>query len=163
VVVTINNEGSYVSFCSQKVSHQSLTWGMTLRSAEVIFSLFKKLWTKKYPSSRFNHLSTPSVFILPSNTGISKFICTLKGVVPPLEEDASHVSRCRRICAKLSIILFLCCVRASSSNILKGYLVPSSFFSPATRGRSGVRELWSSRETSLRPNSLYSYFVGDMH
>jgi hypothetical protein len=41
--VTENNEVSSVSFCSQKVSHQSLTWGTTLRSAKVIFSLFENL------------------------------------------------------------------------------------------------------------------------
>jgi hypothetical protein len=58
VAMTENNEVSSVSFFSQKVSHQSLTWGTTLRSAKVIFSLFEKLWTEKYPSSRFNHLST---------------------------------------------------------------------------------------------------------
>ena len=80
-----------------------------------------------------------------------------------IEEDASPVGSRRRICAKLSIISFLCCVRASSINSLKGSPVPSSFFSPAMGGRLGVRELLSSRETSSRPNSLYSDLVGDMH
>jgi hypothetical protein len=91
VVATINNEGSSISFFSHKVSHQSLTRGMTLRSAKVIFSLLKKLWIEKYPYSRFNHLSTTSVSILPSNIEISKLICTLKGATPLLEEDASPV------------------------------------------------------------------------
>jgi hypothetical protein len=58
-----NNEVSSVFFCSQKVSHESLTWEMTLRSAKVIVSLFEKLWIEKYPSSRFNHLSTTSASI----------------------------------------------------------------------------------------------------
>jgi hypothetical protein len=111
------------------VSHQSLTWGTTLRSEKVIFSLSKKLWNKKYPSSRFNHLSTTSASISPSNNGISKFTYTLKGVAWPLDEDASLMGNHRRIYAKLSIILFLCRVRDSSSNILIGSRTPSSFFS----------------------------------
>jgi hypothetical protein len=43
VVMNVNNEGSSVSFFSQKVSHQYLTWGTALRSTNIIFSLFKKL------------------------------------------------------------------------------------------------------------------------
>ena len=35
-----------------------------------------------YPSNKFNHLSTTSSSILPSNIWISKLTCTLKGVVP---------------------------------------------------------------------------------
>jgi hypothetical protein len=136
---------------------------MALRSAKVIFSLFEKLWTEKYPSSRFNHLSTTFASIQPSNIVISKFICTLKGVAPPLEEDASPVGSLQRICVKLSIILFLCCVRDSSINSLKGSPVPSSFFSPTMRCLLSVRDLFSSRETISRPNSLYSNLVGDMH
>jgi hypothetical protein len=97
VAATVNNEGSSVSFFSQKVSHQSLTWGMALRSEKVIFSLFKKLWTEKYPSSRFNHLSTTYASIRTSNIGISNLIFTLKGVAPPLEEDVSPVGTHRRI------------------------------------------------------------------
>jgi hypothetical protein len=50
--MTANNEGSSISFCSQKVSHQYLTWGTNLRSAKLIFSLFEKLWTEKYPYIR---------------------------------------------------------------------------------------------------------------
>jgi len=88
-----------------------------------------KLWTKKYPSSRFNHLSTTSASIGPSYNGISKFTCTLKGVAWPLDEGASLVGSCRRICANLSIISFLFHARVSSSNILKGSLAPPSFFS----------------------------------
>jgi hypothetical protein len=46
VDVTANNEGSSISFCSQKVSHQSLTWGKTLRSDDQgikFCSIFKVL------------------------------------------------------------------------------------------------------------------------
>jgi len=107
---------------------------MTLRSEKVIFSLSKKLWTKKYPSSRFNHLSTTSASISPSNNGISKFHYTLKGVAWPPDEDASPVGNRRKIYAKLSIILFLCHVRASSSNILIRSLAPSSFLTHSTEG-----------------------------
>jgi hypothetical protein len=46
---------------------------------------------KKYPSRRFNHLSTKSSFISPSNNGISKFPYTLKEVAWILYEDASPV------------------------------------------------------------------------
>ena len=134
-----------------------------LRSAKVIFSLFEKLWTEKYPSSIFNHFYTASMLIWPSNIGILKLIFTFKGVVPPLEEDVSPVGSRRRICAKLSIISFLYCVRDSSINSLKGSPVPSYLFSPAMRGCLGVWEIFSSRETSSRPNSLYPNLVRDMH
>jgi hypothetical protein len=102
----------------------------------------EKLWTEKYPSSRFNHLSTTSASISPSNNGISKFTCTLKGVAWPLDEDASPVGIHRRICAKLSIISFLCHVRASSRNILKGSPAPSYLFSsPMGFCRLGMTDL----------------------
>jgi hypothetical protein len=136
---------------------------MTLRSAKVIFSRSEKLWTEKYPSSRFNHLSTTSASINPSNNGISKFTYTLKGITWSLDEDASPVGSCRRICAKLSIISFLCRVRASSSNILIGSPAPSSFFSSpmgfcrAWRDRSCNGSIGSSH------NFLYPNLVGDMH
>jgi hypothetical protein len=129
----------------------------------VIFSLSEKLWTEKYPSSRFNHLSTTSASINPSNNGISKFSYTLKGVAWLLDEDASLVGSRRSICGKFSIISFLCRARASSSNILIGYPAPSSFFaSPmgccqARRDRSGNGLISSS------PNFLYLDLVGDMH
>jgi hypothetical protein len=90
-----------------------------LRSEKVNFSLSKKLWIEKYPLSRFNHFSTASASINPSNNGISKFNYTLKGVEWPLDEDASPVGILPRICAKLSIISFICHARDSSSNILK--------------------------------------------
>jgi hypothetical protein len=96
----------------------------------VIFSLLGKLWTKKYPSSRFNHLSTTSASINPSNNGISKFTCTLKGVSWPLDEDASPVGSRRRIYVKLSIISFLYRTRDSLRNILIGSSAPPYFFSP---------------------------------
>jgi hypothetical protein len=95
----------------------------------VIFSLSEKLWTEKYPSRRFNHLSTTSTSISPSNNGISKFTCTLKGVAWPLHEYASHVGTCRRIYVKLSIISFLCRARYLLNNILIGSIAPSSLFS----------------------------------
>jgi hypothetical protein len=128
-VATENIVHSFVALFSEYVSHESLTWGMALRSAKVIFSLSEKLWTKKYPSIRFNHLSTTSASISPSNNGISKFTFTLKGVAHLLDEDASHVGNRQRIYAKLSIISFLCHARDSSSNILKGSRAPSYFFS----------------------------------
>jgi hypothetical protein len=78
----------------------------------VIFSLSEKLWTEKYPSRRFKHLSTTFASIGPSNDGISKLTYSLKGVAWPLDEDASHVRSRRRI-MKLSIILFLCRARDS--------------------------------------------------
>jgi hypothetical protein len=82
---------------------------MTLRSEKVIFSLSKKLWTEKYPSRRFNHLSTTSASISPSNNGISKFTCTLKGVAWPLDEDASPVGSRRRICKIVHHFIPLSC------------------------------------------------------
>jgi hypothetical protein len=129
----------------------------------VIFSLSKKLWTEKYPSSRFNHLSTTSASISPSNNGISKFTYTFKGVAWPLDEDASPVGNRRRICAKFSMISFLFHVRASSRSILIGSPTPSYFFlSPmgcfqARRDRSCNGLIGSS------PNFLYPDLVGDMH
>jgi hypothetical protein len=129
----------------------------------VIFSLSGKLWTEKYPSSRFDHLSTASASISPSNNGTSKFTCTLKGVAWPLDEDASLVGSRRRIYMKLSIILFLCHARASSNNILIGPPAPSSFFSSpmgccqARHGRFYNGSIGSS------PNFLYLDLVGDMH
>jgi hypothetical protein len=82
--------------------------------------------------------------------------------MPPLEEDASHVGSRRRICTKLSIILFLCCMRYYLSNILKGSLVLPYLFSPSMRGILGMRYLLASRETSSRPNYLYPYLIRDM-
>jgi hypothetical protein len=123
----------------------------------------EKLWTKKYPSSRFNHLSTTSASISPSNNGISKFTCTLKGVAWPLDEDASPVGSHRRICAKFSIISFLCRVRDSSSNILIGSPAPSYFFSsPWVFVGLGMTDLANDLIGSS-PNFLYPDLVGDMH
>jgi hypothetical protein len=102
---------------------------MDLRSAKVIFSLSKKLWTEIYPSSIFNHLPTTSASVIPSNNGISKIACTLKGVSWILDEYASLVGSHRRICMNLSIISFLCRTRDSSRKILIGFPYPSSFFS----------------------------------
>jgi hypothetical protein len=58
VGATTNNVDPSISFFSQNVSHESLTWGVTLRSTNAIFSLSKKLWIEKYHSRRFNHFST---------------------------------------------------------------------------------------------------------
>jgi hypothetical protein len=60
---------------------------------------------------------------------ISIFTYTLKGIAWLLGEDASPVRSHRRICAKLSIILFLFHARDSSSNILIGYPALSYLFS----------------------------------
>jgi hypothetical protein len=70
VGTTTNIVDSSMALFSDSVSHKSLIWGMTLRSEKVIFSLSKKLWTEKYPLSRFNHLSTTYASINPSNNGI---------------------------------------------------------------------------------------------
>jgi hypothetical protein len=129
----------------------------------VIFSLSEKLWTEKYPSSRFNHLSTTSASISPSNNGISKFTCTLKGVAWPLDEDASPVGSRRRICVKLSIISFLCHARASSSNILIGSPAPSSFFSSPMGCCRARRDRSCNGSIGSSPNFLYPDLVGDMH
>ena len=83
---------------------------MPLRSAKVIFSQLEKSWTEKYPSNRFNHLSTTFASIYPSNMVMSKFTCTLKGVAPLewlLDVDAQLVGCRWRNWEKLSIISFL--------------------------------------------------------
>jgi hypothetical protein len=158
-----NNIDSSISFFLHKVVHQYFTWGMALRRTNVIFSLSEKLWTKKYSSIKFNHLSTTSASIWPSNIEISKFIFTLKRLAPSIEMDVSLVGSHRRICAKSSIISFLCSSRDSSRNILKGYFVPSSLFFPSMEGFLGMREQFSSRETNSRLKSLYLYRVGEMY
>jgi hypothetical protein len=136
---------------------------MTLRSAKVIFSLSEKSWTEKYPLSRFNHLSTTSASINPLNDEISKFTYTLKGVTWLPDEDSSPVGIYQRIWVNLSIILFLCRARDSSSNILIGYPTPSYLFSSpmgcfrARHDRSGNGSMGSN------PNFLYPNLAGDMH
>jgi hypothetical protein len=62
-----------------------------------------------------------------------------------------------------AIISSLCHVRACSSNRLIGSSAPSFLFSSAIEGFLGVRERFSSRETSSRPNLIYSDLIGDMH
>jgi hypothetical protein len=123
----------------------------------------KKIVDRKYPSSRFNHLSTTSESISPSNNGISKFTCTLKGVAWPLDEDASPMGSRQRICANLSIISFLCRVRASSRNILKGYPTPSSFFSSPMGCCQARCDRSCKGSTGSSPNFLYPDLVGDMN
>jgi hypothetical protein len=95
----------------------------------VIFSLSEKLWTEKYPSSRFNHLSTTSASISPSNNGISKFTCTLKGVAWPLDEDASPVGNLSKDLCEVVHHFVPLFMRDSSRNILIGSPTPSYFFS----------------------------------
>jgi hypothetical protein len=136
---------------------------MTLRSAKEIFSLSTKLWTEKYPSRRFNHLSTSFASIDPSNNGISKFTCTLKGVAWSLDEYDSHVGSHRRIYAKFSIISFLCRARDSSSNILKGSYDPSSFFSSPMGCCQDRCDRSCKSLIGSSPNFLYLDFVKDMH
>jgi hypothetical protein len=63
---------------------------------------------------------------------------TYPTVAPPFEDNVLSVGSRRRICAKISIISFLCCMRASSINNFKGSLVPSSFFSSSMRGHLGM-------------------------
>ena len=132
-----------------------------------MFSLLEKNWIEKYPSSKFNHFSKAFTSIWPSNMGMSKLTCTLKCEVPPkwlLDEDAFDAIDIHwRMWEKFCIILFLCGVRSCSSNILIGSSAQSFFFSSTIEGFLGVRERLSSRETSLIPNFLYSYLVGDMH
>jgi hypothetical protein len=134
-----------------------------LRSEKEIFSLSKKLWAKIYPSSRFNHLSTTFTSTIPSKFGISKFTCTLKGVAWTFDEDASPMGNHQSICVNLSIILFLCRMRASSRNILIRSPSSSSLFSSpigcfrARHNRSCNDLIGSS------PNFLYPDLVEDMH
>ena len=129
----------------------------------MIFFGLEKLWTEKYPSRRFNHLSTTSASISSSNNGISKFTYTLKEVAWPPDEDASPMGNRRRIYAKFSIILFLCRSRASSSNILIGSPAPSSFFS-SPMGCFHARCYRSCNDSiGSSPNFLYPDLVEDMH
>jgi len=122
-------------------------------------------WNAKYPSNRFNHLSTTSACIWPSNMGMPKFTCTLKGVPPPewpLDADEPPMGNHWRIWAKLSIIAFLCFSRAPSTNILIGSPAPSSFFSSPMGGCRGLRG-WSCKgSTRSSPTSLYPDLVEDM-
>jgi hypothetical protein len=140
-----------------------LNMGDSLEECKSNFSLSEKLWNEKYPSSRLNHLSTTFASISPSNNGISKFTYTLKGVAWPLDVDASPVGSSRRICAKLSIIMFICRARDSSSNILKGSLAPSYFFSSPMSYCRDRRDRSCKGLTGSSPNFLYPDLVGDMH
>jgi hypothetical protein len=149
------------------VSHQSLTWGTTLRSEKVILSLLEKLWTEKYPSSRFNHLSTTSTSISPSNNGISKFTCTLKGVAWPLDEDASPVGSHRRICEGSHANVVHHFIPLSCKGFLEqhfkriSYSIIFLFISHGFFPGSARQILQQS--IGLSPNFLYPDLVGDMH
>jgi hypothetical protein len=140
--------------------------GDILKEHKGNFSLSKKLWTKKYPSRRFNHLSTTSTSIWPSNKGISKLTCTLKGEAPPkwlIDEDVFLVGIHQRICAKLSIISFLCHTRASLRNSVKGSPAPSSLFSSSM---GGFHDRWGRSykgSTTSSPNFLYPNLIGYIH
>jgi hypothetical protein len=136
---------------------------MTLRSVKVIFSLSEKLWTEKYPLSRFNHLATTYASIIPSTNGISKFTYTLKGVAWSLNENESPMGSRRRINENLSIIFFLCHARASLSKILKGYSIPSSLFLFTMGFFWAWHDRYGKGLTSSSPNFLYPNLVGDMH
>jgi hypothetical protein len=68
-----------------------LNMGNDLEECKSNISLTEKLWTEKYSSSIFIHLSTTYASNSPSNNGISKFTCTLKGVSWSLDEDVSSV------------------------------------------------------------------------
>jgi hypothetical protein len=129
----------------------------------MIFSLSKNLWTEKYPLRKFNHLSTTSASISPSNNGISIFTCILKGVAWSLDEDASPLSSRQRICTKLSIILFLCRARASSSNILIGSPAPSYLFLSIIGCCRDRRDQSCNGSIGSSPNFLHPDLVEDMH
>jgi hypothetical protein len=105
--------------------------------------------------------------ICPLNMGISKLTSTLKGEVPQKcsldEYTLIFIGMQFRIWEKLSIISSLYRVRACSSNILIKLPSLSFLFSFSMEGFLGVREIFSSRETSSRPNLLYLDLVRDMH
>ena len=88
-----------------------------------------------------------------------KLTCTLKGVTPLkwlLIEGVSSstiIGSHERVWVKLSIILFLCYVRASSSNNLIRSPTSSLFSSPGMWGCSGQWEWLSPSSISSRPNS----------
>jgi hypothetical protein len=136
---------------------------IALRSAKVLFSLSEKLCTEKYPSSRFNHLSTTSASIWPSNKGISKFNYTFKGATRHFDEDALPVCSRPRICVKLSIISFICRAKASLSNNLKESPTLSTLISSTMRGHRDRQGQSYKGSTTSSPNSLFPEFVGDMH
>ena len=59
--------------------------------------------------------------------------------------------------------MFLYCAMDFASNNLMGSSSPPFLFSSTMGSILGWREKLSSRETSLRPNSLYLDLIGDMH
>jgi hypothetical protein len=99
--------------------------------------------------------------------GISKLTCTLKGEVPPkwsLDEDASVVID--RHLKDVGKILHHF-IPLSRESLLKQQInrifcsIIFIFFHHG--GFLGHAREFSSRETSSRPNFLYSDLVGDMH
>jgi hypothetical protein len=140
-----------------------LNMGDDLEECKINIFLSEKLWIEKIPFEQINHLSIASTSISPSNNGISKFTCTLKGVAWPLDEDASPVGIHRRICAKLSMISFLCCMRDSSRKILIRSPSPSSLFSSPMGCFRSRRNRSCNGSIGSSPNFLYLDLVGDMH
>ena len=98
---------------------------------------------------------------------MSKLTCTLNRFAPLkglLVEGASiTVSIRRSIWKKLSIIVFLYCMRDSSRNDLIEYLTLSSPFYLAMGGCLGWREWYSPSDTISRPNYLYPDLVVNIH
>jgi len=93
--------------------------------------LIGKIMNWKNPSNRFNHLSMMFASIWPSNMGMSKLTCNLKGVAPLewlLDEDVLPVGSHQRIWGKFSIIALPCHSRASLRNIWKYPLLPHLYF-----------------------------------
>jgi hypothetical protein len=107
-----------------------LNMGDGLEECKINIFPVGKIVDRKIPFEEIHPFIYNIASIIPSNNGISKFTCTLKGVAWPLDEDASPVGSHRRIYAKLSIISFLCRARASSRIFLKGSPAPSSSSCP---------------------------------
>ena len=107
-----------------------------------------------------------SASIWPSNVGISKLTCTLKGVAPPewwLGEDVSLVGSRLRIWENLSIVSLYFHMRYSLRNSLMRSPTPLSFFSFVIGVHQGQWG-WSFKgSSSLIPNSLYPDLNEDKH
>jgi hypothetical protein len=134
VSVTVNNKVSSVSCCSQEGFPPIFDMGNDFEERKSNLFSIQKLWTEKYPSSRFNHLSTDICVYLTFKYRNIKFYLYLEGGRTSVRRRCvALVGSRRRICVKLSIISFLCCMRIPQSNSLKGSPVPSYLFSPAMR------------------------------
>jgi hypothetical protein len=80
-----------------------------------------------------------------------------------LDEYASRMGSHQRIYAKLSIILFLCCVIPSLRNILIGSPTPSYLFSSPMGFCQAQHGLSFNGLIGLSPNLLYPDLVRNMH